>query len=125
MSDITILLAEDDAAQAAAIRQAIESIDPAWSLDIVEDLTMPKMGGMQVLQVLRRVRGSDRSRMPPVVVLTSTAEDAELVNQQNLGPFTSIHKAVEPQKLVEDLRRVTLHWLTWAEPAGRRPVRTP
>jgi two-component system response regulator len=154
MSEITILLAEDDAGHEATIRQALQLIDAAWELEVVHDgvevldylfamgghtgrdldrlpqlilldLTMPKMGGMQVLQVLRRVRGGERSRMPPVVVLTSSQQDAELVNQQNLGPFTSIHKSVEFDKLVEELRRVTLHWLTWAEPAARKRVRTP
>jgi CheY-like chemotaxis protein len=154
MLKTTILLAEDEAGHEAAIRQALQQIDPAWELEVVHDgvevldylfamgshagrdldrlpqlilldLTMPKMGGMQVLQVLRRVRGGERSRMPPVVMLTSTPEDAEQVNQANLGPFTSLHKSDEFEPLLNELRRVTLHWLTWADAPPRRPARTP
>ena len=60
---------------------------------LVLDVRMPKMDGLQVLQVLRRVRSEERPRFPPVVVLTSSDMDDDIAGAYRRGlikdPFTN------------------------------------
>ena len=88
---------------------------------ILLDLKMPKMDGLQVLQVLRRVRGDQRTTLPPVVILTSSSEDLDVVNAYKLGAHSFIHKPVDFAKLTDMISQIVMYWLSLNEapPAGR------
>ena len=141
MSDKTILLAEDDPAHAALIREAIEQADGSCKIDVVNDgveaidylfatgshadrdagqmpdlilldLRMPKMDGLQVLQVLQRVRFSDNyTRLPPVVVFTCSKHEMDLVDAYRLGARSYVRKPMGFSKLVEAVRQIVGYWL--------------
>jgi two-component system response regulator len=86
--------------------------EPDESADLLLlDLKMPKMDGLQVLQVLRRVRSLDRSKLPPVVILTSSRQDKDIVRAYRLGAHSYIQKPTSFVELVEAVRRIVEYWL--------------
>ncbi len=86
------------------------SITPAL---ILLDLKLPRVDG---LQVLKRVRADERTRRIPVVVLTSSREDQDLISSYDLGANSYIRKPVEFDKFVEAAGLLGLYWLMWNEP---------
>ncbi len=81
---------------------------------VMLDLKLPKFDG---LQVLRRVRGDSRTKHVPVVVLTSSKEEQDLVTSYDLGANSYIRKPVDFEKFVEVVGTLGLYWLLWNEPA--------
>ena len=135
-----ILLAEDDPSHAMLIQRAIQKVDSTCDVAVVcdgveaidylfatgehadrdasemphlilLDLRMPRMDGMQVLQVLKRVRFEGGRRMPPVVILTSSENDADVVEAYTRGAHSYICKPTAFAELVEAIRRVVEYWL--------------
>ena len=80
---------------------------------ILLDLKLPKIDG---LEVLKRVRGDLRTRHVPVVVLTSSKEEQDLIASYGLGANSYIRKPVDFEKFVEVAGALGLHWLMWNEP---------
>ena len=80
---------------------------------VLLDLKLPRVDG---LQVLRRVRADERTRRIPVVVLTSSKEDQDLISSYDLGANSYIRKPVEFDKFVEAAGLLGLYWLMWNEP---------
>jgi len=80
---------------------------------ILLDLQLPKVGG---LDVLRRIRADERTRLIPVVILTSSREDEDLLNGYKLGCNGFVRKPVEFDDFCEAVRRVGLYWLLLNEP---------
>ena len=80
---------------------------------ILLDLKLPRLDG---LQVLKRVREDERTRRIPVVVLTSSREDQDLIASYNLGANSYIRKPVEFDKFVEAAGLLGMYWLMWNEP---------
>jgi CheY-like chemotaxis protein len=72
------------------------------------DLKLPKLDG---LEVLRRVRGDDRTRLAPVVILTSSKEEQDLIKGYSLGCNSYIRKPVDFLQFVEGVRQLGLYWL--------------
>jgi two-component system, response regulator len=72
------------------------------------DLKLPKVDG---LEVLRRVKADPRTRTMPVVVLTSSREERDLVASYQLGVNSYIVKPVEFEDFVEAVSRLGLYWL--------------
>jgi CheY-like chemotaxis protein len=66
---------------------------------------------MDGLEVLRRVRADQRISLLPVVVLTTSTEDKDLVNSYSLGANSYIHKPVDMLQFVEAIRQLGLYWL--------------
>jgi CheY-like chemotaxis protein len=80
---------------------------------ILMDLKLPKVDG---LEVLRRVRNDPRTRLLPVVILTSSQEENDRVNGYTLGANSYIRKPVDFSQFAESVRQMGLYWLLLNEP---------
>ncbi len=75
---------------------------------ILLDLKLPKVDGFEVLQ---KIRGDERTRLLPVVVLTSSKEDKDLFESYSLGCNSYVRKPVDFALFVEATRQLGLYWL--------------
>ncbi|MEW6220547.1 MAG: response regulator [Thermodesulfobacteriota bacterium] len=80
---------------------------------VLLDLKLPKVDG---LEVLRRIKDDDRLKYVPVVVLTSSKEERDLVESYNLGVNSYIRKPVDFDQFVETVRYIGYYWLLLNEP---------
>jgi two-component system, response regulator len=80
---------------------------------ILLDLKLPKIDG---LEVLGRVKGDAATRMIPVVVMTSSREERDLVESYRLGVNSYIVKPVDFQQFSEAVRQVGLYWVLLNQP---------
>lgn len=84
---------------------------------ILLDLKLPKLGGIEVLQ---RVREDERTRFVPLVVLTSSSEEEDIVASLQNGANSYVRKPVDFSRFVEQVRRLQVYWLLVHEPMGGR-----
>ena len=75
---------------------------------ILLDLKLPRVDG---LQVLRAIRADPRTRLMPVVVLTSSREEHDLIESYKLGVNSYIRKPVQFESFVEAARQIGMYWL--------------
>jgi CheY-like chemotaxis protein len=80
---------------------------------VMLDLKLPKVDG---LEVLRRIKGDPRTSMIPVVVLTSSKEQADVVESYQLGVNSYIVKPVNFEQFAEAVRELGLYWLLLNQP---------
>ncbi len=140
MDDRMILLVEDNPGDEALTRRAIAKTnihnaitvarDGAEALDylfgtgphdgrpvtpelVLLDLKLPKVDG---LEVLRRIRAHPRTGLLPVVILTSSLEEKDVINGYGLGANSYIRKPVDFGQFVESVRQLGLYWLILNQP---------
>jgi two-component system, response regulator len=140
MNDKVILLVEDNPDDEALTRRAlaknnihntivvardgVEALDcvfgtgpyeggPVAPVVMLLDLKLPRIEG---LEVLRRIRAHADTKLLPVVILTSSKEESDVVNGYGLGANSYIRKPVDFGQFVEAVRQLGLYWLVLNEP---------
>lgn len=82
---------------------------------ILLDLKLPKVDG---LEVLRRCKSHDRTRSIPIVVLTSSREEQDMIESYKLGVNSYIVKPVDFYQFVEAVKQLNLYWLVLNQSPG-------
>jgi CheY-like chemotaxis protein len=142
MSYTTILLVEDNPSDIGLTKRALERNHIANELVVAEDgqealdylfgtgahagrhvsqppslvlldLKLPGVGG---LEVLRRIRGDERTRRLPVVILTSSQEEQDIAAGYDLGVNSYIRKPVDFAQFAMAIQQVGLYWLVLNQP---------
>jgi two-component system, response regulator len=112
-----LVLARDGAQALELLHGPSASATPAIHPSVVLlDLKLPKVDG---LEVLRRIRADPRTRTLPVVILTSSKEERDLVEGYKLGANSYIRKPVDFTQFTDAVRQLGLYWLLLNEPPPR------
>lgn len=82
---------------------------------ILLDLKLPKVDG---LEVLRRCKSDERTKTIPVVVLTSSREEQDVIESYKLGVNSYIVKPVDFHQFVEAVKQLNLYWLVMNQAPG-------
>ncbi|HVY18722.1 MAG TPA: response regulator [Bauldia sp.] len=142
MTDRTILLVEDNADDealtlrafaknkitnpVAIARDGVQALDYVFGTgahagrDVNErpavvllDLKLPKLDG---IEVLKRIRADERTRLLPVVILTSSKEEQDIIDGYRFGCNSYVRKPVDFDQFLEAARQLGLYWLLLNEP---------
>lgn len=85
---------------------------------ILLDLKLPRING---LEVLKKIRSNEMTRLLPVVILTSSIEKNDLITGYETGANSYVRKPVDFKEFSDAIKSLGLYWLVWNNPA---PVRT-
>jgi len=118
LNDVVIVRDGAEALDYLFVRGVHAGRDPEILPQIVLlDLNLPKVSG---LSVLRQLRADGRTRLLPVVVLTSSKEDEDIIESYELGANSYIRKPVEFARFSEAVKTLGLYWLLLNESMPRR-----
>ena len=79
---------------------------------VLLDLKLPRIDG---LEVLKSIRQNEFTRLTPVVILTSSAEEKDVINGYKLGANSYIRKPVQFDQFTDAIKHLGLYWLVWNE----------
>jgi len=96
-----------DGAEALDFLQPTEDKPPLPAL-VLLDLNLPKVSG---LEVLKQLRSHGRTRLLPVVILTSSKEERDVMESYSLGANSYIRKPVDSVQFTEAVRQLGLYWV--------------
>jgi CheY-like chemotaxis protein len=97
--------------------EALSYLDPSNGTDpeardlpqvVLLDLNLPKIGG---LEVLRRIRAEEKTKLLPVVILTSSKEDKDLLAGYTIGANSYVVKRVDFNQFADAVKELGLYWL--------------
>jgi two-component system response regulator len=142
MTDRPILLVEDNADDekltlralrknnilndVVVARDGVEALDYLFNPDrslllpqvVLLDLNLPRINGVEVL---RRVRSDERTKILPVVILSSSRQEEDIARSYTYGANAYVRKPVEFAEFIDAVRTLGLFWLLLSEsPPGRR-----
>lgn len=104
--------------QIVVARNGEEALNILFSLEtlptvVLLDIKLPKIDG---LEVLRAIRANERTHLLPVVILTSSSEERDIIESYNLGANSYVRKPVEFDRFTEAVRQLGLYWVLINEP---------
>jgi len=102
-------------------KSVTEHTGPGLPSVVLLDIKLPRMDG---LEVLRTIRGDERLHRVPIVILTSSKEEQDILRSYDLGANSYIRKPVDFEQFTEAVRNLGLYWLLLNEPpptTGPRP----
>ncbi len=124
-----VLLLEDDQVDQMNVKRAFQDLKVVNQLDIFEngeegldylkddskdlpcvillDLNMPRMAGVEFLKV---IKSDDRFKLIPVIVLTTSNEERDMVDSYSLGVAGYMLKPVDYKEFLESIRTIELYW---------------
>jgi two-component system response regulator len=109
-NDVVVL---NDGAQACEFLFQSDRGGRGYPQVILLDLKLPKVSGLEVLE---RIRAFDHTKLVPVVILTSSKQEEDLLEGYRLGVNSYVRKPVDFNEFVEAVRQVGLYWLVLNEP---------
>ncbi len=134
-ADLTVraLRTGGDQVEVVVVRDGVEALDYLFHEGrhsdgprelpnlVLLDLKLPKVGG---IDVLRRIRSDPRTKLLPVIILSSSREEVDIVSGYREGANSYIRKPVEFEAFREAMREVRAYWLELTElpPASARPA---
>ncbi len=114
MLTIRALKKQKIANEIVVLRDGVEALEFLLSPDsplphlVLLDLKLPRLDGMEVL---RRLRQEERTRLLPIVVLTSSDEERDVIEGYRLGANSYVRKPVDFSQFVEAVSHLGLYWL--------------
>lgn len=102
-----------------ALKYLLYPANPLPQLLLI-DLKLPKVDG---LEVLKQLRENERTRLLPVVVMTSSNQEGDLLSSYNLGCNSYIQKPVDFMQFMEAVRQLGLYWLVLNIPVPQQGER--
>jgi len=111
-----VVVVRDGAEALAFFYEATRAGDEHLPELVLLDLKLPKVDGLQVLKILR---DDAHTRRLPVVVLSSSSEERDIVQSYDLGANSYVRKPVDFAEFSEAVRQLGIYWLCLNEPSPR------
>lgn len=111
-----VVVVRDGAEALAFFYEATRAGDDHLPELVLLDLKLPKVDGLQVLKILRE---DAHTRRLPVVVLSSSSEERDIVQSYELGANSYVRKPVDFAEFSEAVRQLAIYWLGLNEPSPR------